>query len=89
MANETGFRAIDDTTLVSGGDSVRVALVVAPDGTTVRVSAYGSRAKDGVTGWPTTFAKPPDAASPGPAPTDTDTLIAIGKDVLAGILVRR
>jgi hypothetical protein len=89
VANETGFSAIDDTTLVAAGDSVRVALVVAPDGTTVRVSAYGARAKDRYSGWPTTRAPSPGAVPPGPAPTDTKTLTEIGKDVLAGILVRR
>jgi len=89
VANDTGFSAIDDSTLVSGGDSVRVALVVAPDGTTIRVSAYGARAKDRFSGWPTTTAPSPGASPPGPAPTDTNTLIAIGRDVLAGVLVRR
>jgi hypothetical protein len=86
---ERAFEVVDDRTLVAHGDSIRVALVVAADGTTVRVSAYGVGARDRVAGWPTTMAQPPDAPPPGPAPTDTDTLVAIGRDVIAGILAGR
>jgi hypothetical protein len=89
IADETGFRAVDDATLVSDGTSLRVVLAVAPDGTTLRVGAYGDGALDRYAGWPTTMAALPGAPPPGPAPTDLDTLTAIAHDALGAVLAGR
>lgn len=89
IANETGFEATDDGTMVSAGTSLRVALAVAPDGTTVRVTAFGPGALDQYTGWPTTFPQEPDAPASGPAPADSEMIVAIAHEVLAGVLADR
>lgn len=89
VPNETDFIALDDTTLVSRGKHIAVVLVVAPDGTTSRVTAYGARASDMVSGWPTTTMGNPGAGPPGPAPISADELIPIARAVLAFVLAHR
>jgi hypothetical protein len=89
IASEAGFVAGDDT-VVSDGLSIKVALVVAPDGSTARASAYGRGARERVSGWPTTMPLPPAQAAiaPGPAPADVDELTALARTVLAEVLDR-
>lgn len=81
VPNERDFVVLDNATLASDGDHIRVALVVAPDGTTVRVSAYGANAVDLVAGWPSTITVTSNLL-PGPAPATVQQLISIGRDVL-------
>lgn len=45
IPSETPFVAVDDTTFVSEGDHVVAVLKVAPDGTSVVVTAYGTNAR--------------------------------------------
>lgn len=87
VPNEEEFVARDDSTIVSEGAHIVVALVVAPDGTTVRVSAYGAHAIDFVAGWPSTITVGSDVV-PGPAPATVDQVVAIGQQVLESALRR-
>lgn len=82
IPNEVTFSARDDATLVSDGAHIRVALVVAPDGTTVRVAAYGVGEMQAVSGWPTTSAPSTPTIAYGNAPATIDEIVAIGNDVL-------
>ena len=88
IPNEAAFSPHDDTTLVSDGAHIRVALVVAPDGTTVRVAAYGTGELAAVSGWPTTSAPTTPTIAYGDAPATTDQIVAIGNDVLTYSLRR-
>jgi hypothetical protein len=88
VANETGFVVRGDT-VVSDGSSITVVLVVAPDGSTARATAYGRGARELVSGWPTTMAPPPgQAAPPGPVPANVDQLTAVARSVLEEVLDR-
>ncbi|HEY7628854.1 MAG TPA: hypothetical protein VH761_17420, partial [Ilumatobacteraceae bacterium] len=87
VPNERDFALLDDATLVSDGEHIRVALVVAADGTTVRVSSYGVHAIDSVAGWPSTVTVATDR-QPGQAPGTAQQLIAIGREVLSYALAR-
>jgi hypothetical protein len=87
IPNETGFTVRDESTLISDGAHIRVALVVGPDGTTVRVTAYGKGELEAVSGWPTTSAPPPTVEF-GPAPATVDEIVAIGHEVLSETLQR-
>jgi hypothetical protein len=87
IPTEVPFSSHDDATLIADGLHIRVALVVAPDGTSVRVSAYGVGELQAVSGWPsTTVATSP--ISYGDAPATTDEIVSIGKDVLTYSLQR-
>jgi hypothetical protein len=63
VPDEQGFTLVDNATLVSEGPHMIVVLMVAPDGTTARVTAYGAHARDLVAGWPTTVVSNPSAPS--------------------------
>lgn len=88
VASQGDFVAYDDHAVVSDGESIRVALVVAPDGTTARVTAYGVGARASVAGWPTTTVSRTPIEL-GPAPASIDELVEIGRAVLAGVLADR
>jgi hypothetical protein len=88
VANENGFAVKDASTLVADGESIRVALAVAPDGTTVRVTAYGPNARSQVSGWPTTIVVP-NAPPPGPAPASLAQVVDISQTVLSDVMNSR
>lgn len=89
IANESSFATLDESTLVSRGSHVEVVLSVAQDGTTVRVTSYGSHAIDMVAGWPTTTAPRPSTPPPGPAALTIDQLLDIARPVLSAVLGSR
>ena len=89
VPNEAPFRPLDDATLVSEGEHITVVLVVAPDGTTSRVSGYGARANLMVVGWPTTFPRAEGDPPPGSTPVPTDVLIGLAHRMLDAVLVAR
>lgn len=88
IPNEVTFSERDDKTLVSDGEHIRVVLVVAPDGTTVRVAAYGIGELQAVSGWPTTSAPTTPTIAYGDAPATLAEIVAIGNDVLRYSLQR-
>ena len=89
VANEQPFTVVDDETLASVGVHLSVVLVVAPDGTTARVSAYGAHARDLFAGWPTTVAPYPSAPAAQPAQYTTDQLTLVANAVLTYVLDSR
>ena len=89
IPNEGPFVALDDSTLVSSGDHIVVALAVAPDGTTARVTAYGARAAAMVAGWPTTTAPSPSDPPPGRVAVTSEELVPVARSVLAYVLDQR
>lgn len=89
VPNETGFVALDRSTLVSSGAHIAVVLAVAADGTTVRVTAYGARATSMVAGWPTTTTSSPSAAKPGIASIAVEQLLPPARTTLSHLLGQR
>jgi hypothetical protein len=89
MANDAPFEPTNGSTLESPGDTISVVLVVAPDGTTSRVSAYGAGAYERTIGWPTTAAPARGAAEPGPSPFTVDQLVPIANEMLVHVLAQR
>jgi hypothetical protein len=89
MANDAPFEPTNGSTLESPGHTISVVLVVAPDGTTSRVSAYGAGAADRASGWPTTAAPNPDTPAPGPSPLTVDQLVPIANEMLVHVLAQR
>jgi hypothetical protein len=89
VPNEAPFESVDESTLLSRGEHIAVVLVVAADGTTARVSAYGAGAADSVSGWPTTTPPPPSAPPPGLVGRTVEDLIPAADDVLAFVLDQR
>ena len=89
VPNEAAFEAIDDSTLVSRGGHIATVLAVAPDGTTSRVSVYGARAQDLVSGWPSTAAPNPSTELPGHTPITADELVPFAHELLAEVLSQR
>jgi hypothetical protein len=87
VPNDAPFVVRDDATLVSDGAHIRVVLVVAPDGTTVRVSAYGKGAVQVVSGWPSTTASTAPIVQ-GDPPASIDDIVAIGRAMLSETLRR-
>lgn len=88
IPNEGAFVAQGDDVLVSTGAHLVLALAVAPDGTTVRVAAYGIGELNAVSGWPTTMAQPLGAPPPGPAPATAEQVIAVARAALAQVVDR-
>jgi hypothetical protein len=88
-ASVASFVSIDDSTLVSRGEHIVVVLAVAPDGTSVLVSAYGAGAAAMVSGWPTTTPPPASAPELGAAPLSSDESIPIARGVLTFVLDQR
>jgi hypothetical protein len=88
IPSEVAFATRNDSTLVSDGAHIRVALLVAPDGTTVRVAAYGTGELQAVSGWPTTSAPTTPTVAYGDAPATIEQIVAIGNDVLTYSLRR-
>jgi hypothetical protein len=89
LPSEARFVSIDDSTLVSRGDHIVVAVAVAPDGTTVAVTAYGRRAAARAAGWPTTQPTRPSAPESGPAALTADDLAPVARRVLTFVLAQR
>jgi hypothetical protein len=91
IANEAPFTTFDDHTLASDGGHLSVVLAVAPDGTTCRLSAYGTGAADRVAGWPSTVAPHPNStAEPlGDAPLRADKLVPMAHEILVDVLDER
>jgi hypothetical protein len=89
VPNEASFKAINNATMVSRGGHIATALVIAPDGTTGRVTAFGARASDLVAGWPSTFPPNPSAEAPGETPITADELVPLADEVLAQVLSQR
>jgi hypothetical protein len=85
IANEAPFTVIDDHTVESVGPHLTVLLVVASDGTTIRVSAYGTGMTARVQGWPSTFVLPADTPDPGPVPATADQLLTIAKQAASAV----
>lgn len=77
------------STLMSIGPHIGVVLAVAPDGTTVRVSAYGAHTRLATTGWPTTTVAAPDAPEWGPMPLTAGALRDLAESLLAELLSSR
>lgn len=88
MSPPATFTAINDDALVSDGQHISVVLVVAPDGTTVRVSSYGPHGRDLVAGWPSTITLDP-SRQPGSTPLQSNDLLPIAKAVLDDVLKQR
>lgn len=89
VPNEAEFVAVNDSTLVSRGSHIAVVLVVATDGTTVRVTTYGARASALVAGWPSTTTSSPTALPPGLTAITADELIPVANSVLTYVLDQR
>ncbi len=89
LPNEALFESIDDSTLESQGDHIVVVVAVAPDGTTVAVTAYGRRAAERAAGWPTTQPTRPSSPESGPATLPADDLVPVARRVLAFVLAQR
>lgn len=89
VPNETPFDAIDEGTLVSDGEHLDVVLAVAPDGTTARVTAYGSGARALVAGWPTTIPAQPSTPEPGASPLQVAELAPLAHEILALVVNTR
>ena len=89
VPNEAPFVAIEEGTLVSDGEHLDVVLAVAPDGTTARVTAYGSGARALVAGWPTTIAPQPSTPEPGTSPIEVAELAPLARDILAVVVEAR
>ena len=62
-----------------------VVLAVDPDGTAVRVTAYGDGAAELVAGWPTTTVAARSTVSAGPAPIPAAELVPVAHAVLASV----
>ena len=88
IPNDAEFTVVDGSTLVSRGEHIAIALAVAPDGTTARITAYGSRASEMVSGWPTTTTSRGNTPA-GPAPFAADDLVPIARTVLEYVLDQR
>lgn len=89
IPNEAAFVAIDDNTLTSDGKHLDVALAVGSDGTTARITAYGSGARDLVAGWPTTIPASPSTPEPGVSPLGVAELVPLAHELLAVIVETR
>jgi len=61
-----------------------IVLLVAPDGTTVSVSALGQRMQRRIDGWPSTAVL--DDILPGPAPATSEQLLGIARSVQQQVL---
>ena len=88
MPNDAPFEPTNDSTLESPGHTISVVLLVAPDGTTSTVSAYGAGAADRASGWPTTAAQN-DTPAPGPSPLTVGQLVPIANEMLVHVLGQR
>jgi hypothetical protein len=88
IPNEATFAAVDDQTLVSDGPHISVVLLVAPDGTTVRVSSYGPHGRDLVAGWPSTITLDP-SRQPGNSPYQSKDLVPIAQAVMKDVVGQR
>lgn len=89
LPSEGSFALDGPSTLLSTGPHVTVVLEVAPDGTTVRVSAYGSHSRDAMAGWPTTTPAPADAPEWGAAPLNGSEARDLAGVVMADLLAAR
>jgi len=89
LPSEGAFALDGPSTLLSTGPHVTVVLEVAPDGTTVRVSAYGAHSRDAMAGWPTTTPAPADAPEWGPAPLSGSEARDLAAVVMADLLAAR
>lgn len=88
VPNEAAFVRFDDRTLVSRGNHIVSTLTVAPDGTTVLVSAFGSGARELLTRNDATATSATDAPDPGPAPATAEQVAAIGQAVMEQVIQR-
>jgi hypothetical protein len=89
IPNDAPFEPTNDSTLESSGHTISVVLLVAPDGTTISVSAYGAGAADRASGWPTTAPPQLGAPEPGPSPFTVDQLGPIANEMLVHVLAQR
>jgi len=85
LPNEGAFTPNGDDALVSTGPHAITALVVAPDGTTVMVAAYGNNGLAALTNDGVTNTIPTEV---GAVSLTADQLLAIGRQVLPHVLER-
>ena len=84
LPNEAEFVVADGTnTMVSSGPHLVSVLAVAPDGTSVLVSAFGVGARQGLTAGGQFITVPLDPESWGQAPATTGQLTPLATDALA------
>lgn len=85
LPNEGDFKVVGDDALVSAGPHAITALLVAPDGTSVMVAAYGKNGLAALTNDGVTNTIPTDV---GAVSLTADQLVAIGRQVLPHVMAR-
>lgn len=88
LPNEGEFVAQGDHLFVSSGPHLVSVLAVAPDGTSVLVSAYGKGALDAFTIQPELVSVTIDAADLGSAPATAEQLVPLADDILVAMTTR-
>ena len=88
LPNEGEFVAQGDHLFVSSGQHLVSVLAVAPDGTSVLISAYGTGALDAFTLQPQLVDVTINAADLGNAPATADQLIPLAEQVLQAMTTR-
>jgi len=88
IPNEGEFIAIDESTFASTGPHLVSVLAVAPDGTSVLVSAYGKDAYDAINDTGGLVTTSLDPAAIGAAPATADELVGLAHDALAALAAR-